>query len=245
MLNLIKRAWGSKSVAISAGVILAIAVIVMVIVIVMSIVAPVKSDQGDGAPTVARPVSTTAPAENTDACNVPVGDVSVRPRIPADLYWETAQGITWPVSPSVGPTKTKDGYPACFARSPLGAALMGVTLTNEQFRGHKVIDLLRFYSADSPGKSIALAQGVDPASAADMASAGITPAGFITDSFTPDEAHITLVLNSPKSSTGYIGMPYTFVWVDGDWRIKFLDSGEPFAGSPSAPKKGQFVEWRK
>lgn len=245
MLNLIKRAWNSKATGWAAVAVIALVVLVVVVAIVLGLMDPVKPG-GSPAPrdTQAAPAPTAVPTVDDGTCHVPAGDTSLRPKLPPDLRWEADQGITWPVSASVGPTKIKDGFPVCFARSPLGAAMFGVTVTNEQFRGHTPLELLRFYTVDSPGKEIGLKQGGTGATAAEMAAAGITPAGFITDSFTPDEAHVTLVLTSPKSSTGYMGLPYTFAWVDGDWRLKVLDTGNLFAGSPSAPVKGQFVEWR-
>lgn len=242
MMNMLKRAWSSKATAWTSAVVLALVLSVVVVSIVLSFVAPVKP--GDPAPQNTQAAPAPTPTADDGQCKVPAGDTSLRPQLPADLRWEAAQGITWPVSASVGPTKTRDGFSVCFARSPLGAAMFGVTVTNEQYRGHAPLELLRFYTADSPGKEVGLKQGSTGATAAEMAAAGITPAGFITDSFTLDEAHITLVLTSPKSSTGYMGLPYTFVWVNGDWRLKVLDSGNLFAGSPSSPVKGQFVEWR-
>ena len=38
-----------------------------------------------------------------------------------------------------------------------------------------------------------------------------------------------------------MSIPTTLLWVDGDWRIKVLDTGG--SGEPSTPVKGQFVEW--
>lgn len=245
MANMIKRAWNSKGAGVTAAVVLALVLLVVIVAIALSFVAPTKPGAQAPQESAAVQSPSAVPTKDNGNCNVPAGDTSLRPKIPADLRWEAAQGLTWPVSASVGPTKTRDGFPVCFARSPLGAALFGVTVMNEQYKGHSPVDLLKFYVADSPGKEVGLKQGGSGGSAAETAAAGITPAGFITDSFTPDEAQVTLVLASPGTESGYTGLPFTFVWVDGDWRLKVLDSGKPFAGTVSAPVKGQFVEWRK
>lgn len=176
--------------------------------------------------------------EATGECDVPEGDTSSKPAMPKDLRWEAENGWTWPVSDTYGPTKTKDGFPACFARSPLGAALTAVSmnaagnLINARQAGE-------FYAIDSPGKEVLLGKTPDKA-------ARTTPAtfsGFIVDSFTGDEASITLVVATAASSTGYAGLPLTFRWVDGDWKFKVLDDGSTFVGQPPAPVKGGFVEW--
>ncbi|MEV7574365.1 hypothetical protein AB0P28_14830 [Pseudarthrobacter sp. NPDC089323] len=245
MANMIKQAWNSKGAGIAAAIVLALVVLVVIVAIVLSFVAPAKPGAQAPQESTAAQSPSAEPAKDSAACSVPAGDTSFRPKIPADLRWQAAQGLAWPTSGSVGPTKTRDGFPVCFARSPLGAALFGLTVMNEQYKGHSPAELLKFYVAESPGKEVALKLGGTGGSAADTAAAGITPAGFITDSFTPDEAQVTLVLASPGTETGYTGMPFTYLWVDGDWRLKVLDSGKPFAGTVSAPVKGQFVEWRQ
>lgn len=244
----VSRVWQSRPVAWASVVVLILAIVVAAVMVGLSIFAPAKPE-GAATPVPAPSSATGNPTPTAQAqngpCNVPVGDTSLRPPVPKDLRWEAAQGLTWPVSGSVGPTKTVDGFPACFANSPLGAALLGVTMMNEQYRGHSTRSLTEFYVADGPGKKIMLDGSIAGGNPAETSGAGISQAGFIVDSFTPTEAHVTIVLGTPGSSTGYSGMPLTFVWVGGDWKIKALDSGNLFAGSPSAPVKGQFVEWRK
>lgn len=57
-------------------------------------------------------------AETTGECNVPAGDTSSKPAMPEDFRWEADKGWTWPVSDTYGPTKTKDGFPACSPARP-------------------------------------------------------------------------------------------------------------------------------
>lgn len=192
-----------------------------------------------------KPAGTTPPnpvaVETTKAtgqCDVPDGDTSSKPAMPQDLRWEAENGWTWPVSDTYGPTETKDGFPACFARSPLGAALTAVSmnaagnLVNARQAGE-------FYGIDSPGKEILLNKTPDKAAR----TTPVTFAGFIVDSFTQDEASITLVVATAATSSGYAGLPLTFRWVDGDWKLKILEDGSTFVGQPPVPVKGRFVEW--
>lgn len=241
----VARAWNSKPVGVAAAGIVAIAVVVLVVVILLGIFAPVKQAAPAPQQSEAAPVPGASASADTGECNVPVGDTSYRPKMPQDLRWAAAQGLTWPVSASVGPTKSKNGFPACFARSPLGAALMGTTVLSEGWQGKPARSVAEFYVADSSGKQALLKKGSGSGSPAQIASAGISPAGFIVDSFTPDEAQVTIVATAPGTQSGYIGFPFSFVWVNGDWRVKALDTGDFWAGSTSSPIKGQFVEWRK
>jgi len=158
--------------------------------------------------------------------------------MPSDLRWEADKGWTWPVSDTYGPTETKDGFPVCFARSPLGAALTAVSMNASAnvISARKAVEL---YGMESKGKDVLLGKTPDGPAATSPASF----AGFIVDSFTGDEAAITLVMATPISSTGYTGLPGTFKWVDGDWKLKILDDGSSFVGQPPVPVKGGFVEW--
>lgn len=247
MANLIKRAWESKATGITAAALLVLVLIVVIVAFVLSVTAPVKpgaqgSQQTET--TAASPATSSAqPTADAGSCSVPAGDTSLRPKLPADLGWASLNGLSWPVSHTVGPTKTQNAYPVCFARSPLGAALSGTNFLYQSWAGD-LRAAADFYAIDSPGKA-ALKAMPETDNAKKLSDAGWTAAGFIVDSFTSDEAQVSVVFSTPGSQTGYTGFPLTLDWVDGDWRVKVLDSGNLWAGSPSAPVKGQFVEWRQ
>lgn len=182
----------------------------------------------------------TPAAQPTEGCDVPEGDTSSKPEMPQDLRWEADKGWTWPVSDTYGPTQTKDGYGVCFARSPLGAALTAVSM-NASANLVNAHEAGETYLMDSKGKDVLLAKTPDAPAATSPASF----AGFVVDSFTEDEAAITLVIATAASSSGYSGLPLTFRWVDGDWKLRVLDDGSMFVGQPPVPVKGGFVEWTK
>jgi hypothetical protein len=222
--------WGKTSWWVAGGVVFIIAVLA----IVLFVNPEKKTDDAANGGAVATKTAASG-------CNVPVGDTSSKPAMPKDLRWAAAKGWTWPVSDTYGPTQTKDGYGTCFARSPLGAALAMTTfygLGNTQ-DSKKVLD---FYAINSAGKTMALSKPATTQS--DTTGVGpITFAGFIADSFTPDEAQITLVFALAKSPTGYMGLPATLRWIDGDWKLKLLDDGSTFAGDATKPVAGQFTSW--
>ncbi len=240
----LKRGWNSKPTAIAAIVVLALVVIVVLISTLLGVFAP--ANNGDGQGTAAKPAPTsTASAAADGPCNVEVTDTSSTPKIPSDLTWKTGvEGLTWPVSKSVGPTKTVDGFDACFARSPLGAALAAQTVNYSVFdTAHTPKTALDFYIADSAGKANAVRLGVKQYAPAQTRSAGLNPAGFTIESFNRNTAVVTLVFSYPSSSTGYFGMPITLIWADGDWKGSVLDNGAAFAGDPTTPNQGDFIPW--
>lgn len=212
---------------------------IVVIVAILAVIIFVNPAPKTPTP-VAEP-TTSATGQAAGGCNVPSGDTSSKPAMPADLRWAAAKGWTWPVSDTYGPTQNKDGYGTCFARSPLGAALTMATIFG-QANTQDPKKAMEIYAMDSVGKTAALSQ---PATTSDDI-AGVGPiafAGFSTDSFTPDEAQITLVFAVAGSSTGYVGLPSTLKWVDSDWKLKLLDDGQAFAGVASKPVAGQFTPW--
>jgi hypothetical protein len=236
-----KRGWNSKPAGIAAIVVVVLAVLVVLLSTALGVFAPANKGQGNAS----KPAPTSSAAGTGGPCNVRVTDKSSTPKIPSDLTWKTgAEGLTWPVSKSVGPTKMIDGFDACFARSPLGAALAAETATYSQYDpAHSVTAALNFYIADSKGKAANVEGTAKNSDASQLRSAGMNPAGFIVDSFTPNTADLTLVFSTTSTSTGYVGIPCSVRWVGGDWKLSVLDNGELSSGNPTTPSQGDFVAW--
>lgn len=212
---------------------------VLAVIAIWIFVEPAKKDN----PVVADPTTTASTSAPVSGCNVPAGDTSNKPAIPKDLKWKAANGLSWPVSDTYGPTQTKNGFGSCFAHSPLGAALAASTIIYAPFDGHSTKETYQFYAVDSPGKTSALANGQPPANAETMKSLGLTPAGFSVLEYTPDRAAIGFVMNAPNEQNKFISMTMTMVWEQesNDWKIKLLDDGS--VGGTSKPVAGQFVTW--
>lgn len=221
-----------KTITLWASIIILALVVGMAVLILAN---PAKDDSKAPAAGGSSPAATPAAKEG---CDVPAGDTSSTPEMPKDLRWEARDGWTWPVSDTYGPTQKKDGYGVCFARSPLGAALMGFSLMAEG-NTQDALKAVQLYVMDSPGKK----EQISAVKNDDSPSTPQAFSGFIVDSYTQDEAQITLVVANPKSPTGYVGVPETFRWVDGDWKLKPLDNGELYVGRPLTPAEGDFVAW--
>jgi hypothetical protein len=188
------------------------------------------TENSNDAPDVAATAS-PAPASSkptADAggvgCKAPPSDDR---KVPNDLRWAAVDGVTWPVSDSTGPTTTTDGFPACFEHSPVGAALAAVTFLYSQIE-HSPLDSSKFYLADSVGKDVLLEQVQgNPASELkeSLEENGVTMVGFQIEEYDENRAAVRLVLRFPGSATGQRGLPFPMVWVDGDWKVKPLDTG--------------------
>jgi len=243
--NALVRAWNSRGTGIAAAVIVGAAFLAVAASVVVGVVAPVGADRA--APSGAAHPSATpraSAAADDGRCRVPAGDQSSVAAAPSDIRWVAGDaGVSWPASATVGPTRTRDGFGVCFARSPLGAALAASTELHAQWSSSPA-DALEFYVADGPGKRalVDAARGGE-SSAAQMRDAGVSTVGFRVNSYTKDRAVITLVFSASTTDTGYVGAPLTVVWTGGDWRLAVLDDGNLFAGSPVTPAEGQFTPW--
>lgn len=209
---------------------------VIVVMAVLVAVTPTQSSPQSSRSGQAEPETTPPPPPG---CNAPTGDTSNKPTLPADLRWVASKGWTWPVSHTYGPTQHRDGLGVCFARSPIGAALAMTTILASFSTSSDLRSVTDQYIVDSPGKTAILAQ----ISAPRTPQTPLAFAGYKVDSFSPDEAQITVVLKAPGGSDGYIGMPTTLRWADADWKVKLLDNGNFFAGSPTTVAAGSFTSW--
>jgi hypothetical protein len=188
-----------------------------------------------------------APASSTPSadaggmgCEAPASDDR---EVPSDLRWAAVDGVTWPVSDSIGPTTTTDGFPACFEHSPVGAALAAVTFLYSQV-DHSPLDSTEFYVADSMGKDVLLEQlrGNPPSEFKEsLEENGVTMVGFHIEEYDENRAAVRLVLRFPGSATGQRGLPFPMVWADGDWKVKPLDTGSTGQATDVGPT--EYTPW--
>lgn len=238
----VKRGWNSKQAGIGAVVVVALAVLVVLLATFLGVFAPANHNDGQG--TAVKPAPTTSAAA-AGPCNVPTTGQALQ-KVPSDLSWHAGRGgITWPVSAAVGPTKKVDGFPACFARTPTGAALAATTGYLGQYdTGHSVRELLDFYVEESNGKTAFVDRTVKgQTTPEDLRSQGIGVAGYSVESFTKHTAVVDVVLTQPSSATGYFAVPITMKWVSGDWKVSVLDNGALYSGNPLTPSNGDFTAW--
>ncbi|VXB04483.1 conserved exported hypothetical protein [Plantibacter sp. T3] len=219
-------------------------VFVLIAVLVIFLVPNGEPDAANtSSPANTKPAPSATPTEVAGiGCEAPPSD---NRKVPADLRWEvsTVSGVTWPVSDTVGPTETTEGFASCFEHSPVGAALAAVAI-NFSTTDRTQLDVAKFYLADSPGRDYVLANTAPDAYspiARQMQENGFSLVGFRVEQYDGDSASIRLVLRAPGSTTGYRGIPAPMVWADGDWKLKPLDNGS--TGQPTDERDGDFTDW--
>lgn len=236
MSSKMKAAWSGKTGAWVAAGVLAVALVVMLVAIGLRLTGPgddssSEQNSGGSAPAPAGPAGET--------CEVAEGDQSWRAPAPKDLTWKSAQGLSWPVSASVGPTKKVKGFDACFAHSPQGASLAVTNFIYSQFDGHKPAQLIDFYGAESPKKAQEVTgKAGDSNSADDIRKLGLTPAGYLVESYTDSQADVKVVFTLPQASSKYLALSYRMKWDGNDWK---LDLETPTRSQEV--QDGQFVKW--
>lgn len=245
MINQLKKAYKSRGGGIAALVIMGIVVVVVLISAALALFAPKNPETAAPDNPTPPPSSSAAPSKDAQggACGVSAGNMSLRPEVPSDLRWEVDSGWSWPVSDSLGPTKTDSKHPTCFAKSPLGASLFLTSVLNEAWVSENDSNaVLAFYMEDQEGKEAALAAGSGPSGLDQMQSAGWSNAGFRVEYFSGDEATVTTVLRSPDTETGYTGIQMDLVWLNDDWRLESKQLLQPAAPAPTV-EADSFVKW--
>lgn len=240
----LNRLWSSKTSAIAAVLVIALVALSIGALIVWNTIDNTKDAQAgaEGSIAATAPASAATSAAATGECDVPAGDQSLYPALPTDLEWKASNGVTWPASATAGPTKyNAEGFGICFAKSPLGAALMTTTFIGAG-SGVDVLAATELYLADSPGKTESLAQTTPgPANETGLGA----PTGFIIKDFdaAAGTATVATVVPMANSDTGYLSIAMDLQWMDGDWKISWPVGGLS-AAAFDKPVAGQFTSWK-
>lgn len=173
------------------------------------------------------------------ACGLTGGTTVVPTDTPRDVTWENVSGWYFPLSKSSGPgRRTENGPWSCYARTPLGAVVAAYTIpirlggVAKDFNG-----ILTSQTVPGVGQDALRAKGGNTA-AADVA----IPRGFLVDSFTKDEATITLYLHTPQLDAACSVHVQWFGGAAGDWLLRLESNGDSYAGCiKGAPSR--YVPW--
>ncbi len=178
------------------------------------------------------------------ACAPPDGQDSTSALPPEDIRWTTNESstATWPVSDLAGPTGMRDGLPACFAPSPIGAVLAAITFLFEQ-TDRSPLQTYPTYAANTSGKEVAIQTlngHSDGAVQEVMRTPGVETAGYRVDSWSAKRAVVTIAIRLPDGD-GVTGWPIELVRVGGDWLVKLRADGA--VGDPAPVSMADIREW--
>lgn len=196
---------------------------------------PPATAPAPGSPSPTSSVSPPTAGEAYDsACGLKGGSTQIPTSEPADIKWARIEGWAFPISASAGPGKRPAAGPwSCFARTPMGAVIAAYTI---DLRLSFVSDFeaaVKQQVSPGVGRDALLAQG------SERPEAITDTKGFIVESYTPDDAVISLyVVQQGESFTCSVEVQ----WRDGDWKLRALADGSTSSGCiRSAPPK--YVPW--
>lgn len=124
---------------------------VVLVAVLIGVVGLLWPRLGETPPTANETSHPAAPVgEGPCPTSIPASTTST---VPSDLRWAASKGVTWPVSDTVGPTSTSNGFPTCFQHSPIGAALFGTSFLTASLNS-AAYDLFNFYLVPSAERMI-------------------------------------------------------------------------------------------
>ncbi len=197
--------------------------------------ASVSTSPSTPAESASRPVG----SNYDSACGLSGGTTTVPTDTPPGVEWQNVDGWYLPVSNSNGPGKRiPDGPWSCFSRTPTGAVIAAYTVAERVGVAKDFKAVVTQQTVPGVGQSTLLAQGPKPPSAE-----GVTiPVGFLVDSYTNDDATVTLyVRQGAVSATCSLHVQW-FGGPKGDWLLRLETDGGTSSGCiQGAPNR--YVKW--
>lgn len=190
-------------------------------------------------PDVRQP-ATVGPEQASDSvCGLPDGDQQIPTTTPPDTTWQLVGTMAAPIAPRLGPSRTGNGLPYCYAHSPTGAlyaaANFAAVLSDPALR----VRAAQYLTAAGPGRekwiATLTASGVGGPGSSDQQIAGFR---FITY----DRATASLDL-AFRVGTQYAHIPFGLTWQASDWKVVVPDSGNPLEGVAQIPDLRDYVPW--
>ena len=128
------------------------------------------------------------PAAYDSACGL-TGGSTATPTTGPQVQWQNVDGAWLPVSTTQGPGRRNPaGAWSCFAHTPTGAVLAGLTISNRMGVASDFAGLIKQQTLPGPGQTIQLKQGQSSHSPNDQ----VTPFGFVLNAYDPTAATVTL-----------------------------------------------------
>jgi len=136
-----------------------------------------------------------------------------------------------------------EGLRTCFAHSPVGALYASVNVVATTTDPALWERLVRKLAVEGQGRDRALEE-LDSESAAEVENTKIQVAGFSVTSYESSAAVINLAFQADSGdAAGFLQLPVSLRWADGDWKFTVADNGDPFTGLGQIPDLSSYVEW--
>lgn len=228
----------------------AVAGAVVLLLIITAAVLAFGRDQADDDATPA-PTSTTTAAlapttteEEGATCDQVAPSSSDLPTAPpTDLEFEVVNRGIVPVSDTYGPADRTSSVWDCFSRSPLGAVMAAVSISSRSVIGEDLVAVGKQQLVENEGQQVYLdfARSVGPEGVAGPAGGFNQPVGFRVESYTPDQAVVSLAARTPDGALSAAAL--TVLWQDDTWKLQLLDDGSETAALTALAGLDDYVAW--
>lgn len=164
--------------------------------------------------------SASVGADGRAVCDVKVpAGKEFSAEVPSDYVWEqTAAGINYPVSATLGPTVRQGRLGQCFAHNPAGAALAAINtaivLGNSEVSNESRRAILSSRFANQPDAWTSNGDTARIEGAAVIYAYSIQ--GYSTERAT---VKVYIMAQKPGGSINIGWVPIRVVWENGDWRL--------------------------
>ena len=178
------------------------------------------------------------PANASDSiCGLPAGDGSI-PQEGPEADWMLIDGVPMPTSEEHGPGAETDGIHSCFAHTPTGALFAYEAFLADSYSSENApADVFRARVVDDANRE----RQIDDVRGQDRGEGnqGVNPVGFAFLAYSPTTTTINFAY-SVEGAAGYVSIPATLQWQDGDWYVV-----APPAKPPAAKLNDLdgYVEW--
>lgn len=217
----------------------AIALVLIAVGITWTVVA--QSDDSNSAAPAPTPSPTSDPTPSAppvegyeSSCGLSGGSTQVPTGAPPGVSWQRSDGWPYPISETAGPGKRPaDGPWSCFARTPTGALIAAATIDPRINAVDDFDAAVNEQVLAGIGRDALLSKGQTPA------SNEIDIKGFIVESYTPDDAVISLYLVQQEQN---FTCSAEVAWRDGDWRLRAQTDGSTLTGCIRS-EPARYVPW--
>lgn len=184
-----------------------------------------------------------AEGDEDSICGLSAGSQAV-PVQPPEVEWELVGAIAVPADPAIGPGLLEDGLRRCYAHNPTGALFGGINFiaqANMSDTPEAAAQTIRELAARGPGRDLALQVVQEEPAGGSGDDPPLAVAGY--SFFNYSENLTTFDVLFQAGVDGFVRIPVTMRWEDGDWRYQIAGTGEPFDGLEALSSAAGHTRW--
>ncbi|MEJ5913178.1 hypothetical protein [Pseudokineococcus sp. 1T1Z-3] len=231
--------------AIVAGAVVLVVLVLLAGVLVAGAGREDTSPVADPTPSAPSPSAAAAPtpAETGDGCDPASASEALPTTPPADLEFEIVDRAIVPVSDTYGPALRTGPVWDCFSHSPMGAVMAAASISTLRVVGEDLATIGERQLVENAGREVYLdfVRGLGPEGVTAPSGGFNQPAGFRVDSYTPEQAVVSVASRTPNGALSAAGL--TVLWEDGTWKLQLLDNGSETAALTPLVNLDDYVAW--